>query len=69
MLLTFFDIRGIVDFEFVPTGQRVNQANYLELLERLREKTTQTFCQELMDLATRQCTCSHGAVCKGVFSY
>jgi len=24
MLLTFFDIRGIVHYEFVPTGQRVN---------------------------------------------
>ena len=28
-----------------------------------------TFCQQLMDLAPRQCTCSHGTVCEGVFSY
>ena len=33
VLLTFFDIRGIVHYEFVPTGQTVNQ-----VLERLHEK-------------------------------
>jgi len=37
MLLTF-DIRGIVHYEFVPTGQTVNQVYYLEVLEGLREK-------------------------------
>jgi len=40
MLLTFFDIRGIVRYEFVPTGQTVNQVYYLKVLERLREKVT-----------------------------
>jgi len=40
MLLTFFDIRGIVHYEFVPNGQTVNQVYYLEVLERLREKVT-----------------------------
>jgi len=34
----FFDIRGIVHYEFVPTGQTVNQVYYLEVLERLREE-------------------------------
>jgi len=34
----FFDIRGIVYYEFVPTGQRVNQVYYLEVQKRLREK-------------------------------
>ena len=34
----FFDIRGTVHYEFVPTGQTVNQVYYLEVLERLREK-------------------------------
>jgi len=34
----FFYIRGIVHYEFVPTGQTVNQVYYLEVLERLREK-------------------------------
>jgi len=38
MLLTFFDIRGIVHYEFVPTGQTVNQVYYLAVLERLHEK-------------------------------
>jgi len=34
----FFDIRGIVCYEFVPTGQTVNQVYYLQVLERLSEK-------------------------------
>ena len=38
MLLTFFGIRGIVPYEFVPTEQTVNQVYYLEVLERLCEK-------------------------------
>jgi len=38
MLLTFFDIRGIVHYEFLPTEQRVNQVYYLEVVEMLREK-------------------------------
>ena len=38
MLLTFFDIRGIVHYEFVPTGPTVNQVNHLEVLKRLHEK-------------------------------
>jgi len=38
MLLTFFDIRRIFHYEFVPTGQTVNQVHYLEVLERLLEK-------------------------------
>ena len=32
------DFRGIVHYEFVPTGQTVNQIYYLEVLKRLREK-------------------------------
>jgi len=38
MLLTFFDIRGIAHYEFVPAGQTVHQVYYLEVLGRLREK-------------------------------
>ena len=32
------DIRGIVHYDFVPTGQTVNQVYYLEVLKRLLEK-------------------------------
>jgi len=37
----YFSILGIVHYEFVPTGQRVNQVYSLEVLERLREKVRQ----------------------------
>ncbi|VVC36211.1 Transposase, type 1 [Cinara cedri] len=36
MLICFFDVRGVVHSEFVPPGQTVNQAFYLEVLKRLR---------------------------------
>jgi len=64
-LLTFFDIRGIVHYEFVPNGQTVNQVYYLEVLERLREKldgynpnvlpTTHESCITTMHLLTQHC--------------
>jgi len=38
LLIFFFDIREIAHYEFVPTGQTVNQVYYLEVLERLCEK-------------------------------
>ena len=34
----YFDIRGIVRYEFVPTGETVIQVYYLGVLKRLREK-------------------------------
>ena len=38
MLLTLFDIREIVHYEFVATGQTVNEVYYFEVLEMLHEK-------------------------------
>ena len=65
MLLTFFFyIRGIVHYEFEPSGQKVNQVYYLDVLERLREKdgndpkflpTTHGSCNTTMHLLTRHC--------------
>ena len=34
----FFYIRGIVHYEFVSTGQTVNQVYYFEVMERVRAK-------------------------------
>ena len=37
MLICFFDIKGLVHFEFVPQGEIANQQFYLEVLKRLRD--------------------------------
>ena len=65
-------LEGFVYYEFVPTGQTVNQVYYLEVLKGLREKVRRKrpeLLPKLMDLASRLCTCAHGTVCEGVFSY
>ena len=38
MFITFFDIKGFVYEEFVPTGQTVNSKFYCKVLRRLHEK-------------------------------
>jgi len=37
VLITFFNIMGIVHFEFISQGQPVNQAYYVVILKRLYE--------------------------------
>ena len=37
MFISFYDQKGIVHKEFVPPGQTVNAAFYVEVLKRLRE--------------------------------
>jgi hypothetical protein len=39
----FLDVRGIVQWEFIPPGQPVNQEFYLEVLRRLRENVRRKF--------------------------
>lgn len=38
MLIVFFDAKGVVHKEFVPQGQTVNAAYYVDVLERLRKR-------------------------------
>ncbi|UYV68612.1 hypothetical protein LAZ67_6000220 [Cordylochernes scorpioides] len=41
LLITFFDVKGLVHYEFVPEGQTINQHYYLDVLRRLREAVRQ----------------------------
>jgi hypothetical protein len=37
LFITFFDIEGIIHFEFIPQGQTVNQAYFVAILKQLHE--------------------------------
>ncbi|UYV64539.1 hypothetical protein LAZ67_3001141 [Cordylochernes scorpioides] len=41
LLITFFDVKGLVHFEFVSEGQTINQHYYIDVLKRLREAVRQ----------------------------
>lgn len=61
MLIIFFDIKGIIFIEWVPSGQTVNQYYYKEVLiklrERVRKKTTRSV-EEWLGSSPRQCSSS-----------
>jgi len=61
MIITFFDIKGIVHKEFVPIGQSVNSGFYCEVLRRLREKVRE-FWREQTRLLHHDNAPSHTAV-------
>ena len=48
MLVTFFDVRGIVHKEFLPQGQTINQNIYKDILRRLMQSVREKR-QELWD--------------------
>ncbi|UYV74475.1 CPD [Cordylochernes scorpioides] len=41
LLFTFFDVKGLVHYEFVPEGQTINQHYYPDVSRRLREAVRQ----------------------------
>ncbi|UYV75315.1 hypothetical protein LAZ67_12003471 [Cordylochernes scorpioides] len=41
LLITLFDVKGLVHYEFVPECQTINQHYYLDVLRRLREPVRQ----------------------------
>jgi len=43
MIIVFFNSRGIVHKEFVPSGQTVNHAFYKAILEQLPERVQRVF--------------------------
>jgi len=71
MLRTFFIWEGLFIMNLYQMNKQSTKFTIWEYWKGCVKKleTTRTFCQQLTDHASLQCTCSHGAVCEGVFSY
>jgi hypothetical protein len=54
--ITFFDVKGIVHFEFILQGQTVNQVYYVQILKQLRE----TVCRKGPELWPNDWIINHG---------
>ena len=52
MIITFFDVKGIVHKKFVPTDQTVNSGLYCDVLRRLHENVLRC-CPKLWQEQTR----------------
>lgn len=59
MMIVFYDFRGVVCYEFLPTDQTVNNNYYLSVLHRLRDavrrKRTEIWREILWFLQLQQC--------------
>ncbi|UYV68407.1 hypothetical protein LAZ67_5004230 [Cordylochernes scorpioides] len=40
-LITFFDVKGLIHYEFMPEGQTINQDYYIDVLRRLKKAVCQ----------------------------
>jgi len=72
MLLTFFILDGLFIINLCQMDKQSTKFTiwkYWKGCVKSLKETTRTFCQQLMDPASRQCTCSHGTVCEGKFNY
>ena len=71
ILLTFFILEGLFIMKLYQLDKLSTKFPIWKYWKSCVKKTetTRTFCQQLMDPASRQCTCSHCTVCERVFSY
>jgi len=72
MLLTFFILEGLFVmnlYQLDKQSTKFTNWKYWKVCVKKLDGNDTNFCQQLMDRASRQCTCSHGTVCEGAFSY
>ena len=72
MLLTFFILKGLFIMNLYQLDKQSTKFTIWKYWKGCVENldgNDPNFCQQLMDLAPRQRTCSHGTVCEGVFNY